>query len=123
MVQLLGKKNTLHYSLPYIGHFSHMTKKKLRHICEHSYKGIDINIAFLPFKFNSFFSYKDTLPKSIQSYVFYEFTCVGCKACYIGETECHLNIKIEEHLRKDKKCHTSSHISYIPKKSTIPRKN
>ena len=33
VAQLLKKK--LNYSLPYIGHFSHVTKKKLRHICEH----------------------------------------------------------------------------------------
>ena len=28
------KQKTLHYSLPYIRHFSHVTKKKLRYICE-----------------------------------------------------------------------------------------
>ena len=26
------KQKTLHYSLPYIGHFSHITKMKLRHL-------------------------------------------------------------------------------------------
>ena len=38
----------IHYSLPYIGHFSHLTKKKLRHICERFCKDIDISIAFSP---------------------------------------------------------------------------
>ena len=69
------KQKTLHYSLPYIGHFSHVTKKKLRHICERFCKDIDIKIAFSPLKLSSFFSCNDTLPKYLQSYVVYEFTC------------------------------------------------
>ena len=104
------KQKTLHYSLPYIGHFSHVTKKKLRHICERFCKDIDIKIAFSPLKLSSFFSCKDTLPKSLQSYVVYQFTCAGCKACYVGETKRHLNTRIEEHLGKDKKSHIYSHL-------------
>ena len=105
------KQKTLHYSLPYIGHFSHVTKKKLRHICERFCKDIDIKIAFSPLKLSSFFSCKDTLPKSLQSYVVYQFTCAGCKAYYIGETKRHLNISIEEHLEKYKKSHIFIHTS------------
>ena len=52
VAQLLKKK--LNYSLPYIGHFSHVTKKKLRHICERFCKDIDIKIAFSPLKCSSF---------------------------------------------------------------------
>ena len=48
------KQKTLHYSLPYIGHFSHVTKKKLRHICERFCKDIDIKIAFSSLKLSSF---------------------------------------------------------------------
>ena len=84
------RQKTLHYSLPYIGHFSHVTKKKLKHICERFLKDIDISIAFSPLKLRSIFSYKDTLPKSLQSYVVYQFTCAGCKVFYIGETKRHL---------------------------------
>ena len=65
------KQKTLHYSLPYIGHFSHVTKKKLKHICERFCKDIDISIAFSLLKLCSFFSCKDNLPKSLQSYVVY----------------------------------------------------
>ena len=103
------KQKSLHYSLPYIGHFSHVTKKKLKHICGRFCKDIDISIVFSPLKLSSFFSCKDTLSKSLQSYVVYQFTCVGCKACYIGETKRHLNTRIEEHLGKDKKSHIYSH--------------
>ena len=103
------RQKTLHYSLPYIGHFTHITKKKLKHICENFCKDIDINIciAFLPLKL---FSYKDTLPKSLQSYVVYQFTCAGCKACYTGKTKRHLNARIEEHLGKDEISHIYSHL-------------
>ena len=100
----------MHYSLPYIGHFSHVTEKKLRHICERFCKDTDINIAFLPLKRSSFFIFKDILTKSFQSYVVYQFTYAGCKACYIGKTKHHLNTRTEKHLGKDKKSHIYSHL-------------
>ena len=89
------KEKILHYSLRYIGHFSHVTKKKLRHICERFCKDIDIKIAFSPLKLSSFFICKVTVPKSFQFYVCYQFTCVGCKACYIRETKRHLSTRTE----------------------------
>ena len=98
------KQKTLHYSLPYIGHFSHVTKKKLKHICESFCKDIDISMAFSPLKLSSFFSCKNTLPKYLQSYIAYQFTCAGCKACYIGETKRHLNTRIEENLQENPQC-------------------
>ena len=50
------KQKTLHYSLPYIGHFSHVTKKELKYIRGRICKDIDINIAFSPLKLSCFFS-------------------------------------------------------------------
>ena len=94
------KQKALHYSLPYIGYFFDVTKKKLRHIYERFWEFV------LPLKL----SCKDTLPKSLQSYVIYQFTCAECKACYVGETKHHLNTRIEEHLGKDKKSHIYSHL-------------
>ena len=114
MVQILINKKTLHYSLPYIGHFSHVAKKKLRHICERFCKDTDIKIVFSPLKLSRFFSWKDTLPKYLQSHVVYQFACAGHKACYIGETKRHLNTSTEEHLRKDKKSHLYSHLQENP---------
>ena len=103
------KQKTLHYSLRYIGHFSYVTKKKLRHICERFCKDNDINIAFLPLKLSSFSRCKDTLPKSLQSDVVYQFTCAGHKSCYIGETKHHLNTRV-----KDKKSYIYSHLQENP---------
>ena len=44
------KQKTLHYRLPYIGNFSHVTRKKLIHICERFCKDINIKIAFSSLK-------------------------------------------------------------------------
>ena len=44
------KQKTWHYSLPYIGHLFHVTKKKLRHICERFCKDVDINMALSSLK-------------------------------------------------------------------------
>ena len=38
------KQKILHYSLPHINQFSHVTKKKLKHIFEDFWKDIVINI-------------------------------------------------------------------------------
>ena len=60
-------------------------------------KDFDIRISFL-----SFFSCKDTLPKSLHSCVVYQCTCARYKACYIGETKQHWNNGIEKHSGKYK---------------------
>ena len=90
------KQKTFHYTLPYIGHFSHVTKKKLRRNCECFCKDIDVKIAFSLLKLSSFLSCKDILPKSLHSHVIYQF-------------KCHLNTRIEKHLGEDKKSHIYSH--------------
>ena len=83
MIKVL--KNKKHYNiaydiLPYVGHSSHVTKNKLRHICECFYKDINVNIESSPIRLRSFFSCKDKLPKSFQSSIVYQFTRVRCKA-------------------------------------------
>ena len=60
-ITISRKQKTLHYSLRYIGHFSHVTKVKLRHIWKSFCKDIDIKIAFLSLKL----SCTDTLSKSL----------------------------------------------------------
>ena len=69
------KQKTLHYSLPYIGHFSHVTKKKLRHI----FKDTDIKILFSLLKLSSFFSCKDTLPKYLHQLLIKTYISVSSK--------------------------------------------
>ena len=69
------KQKRFHYSLPYIGHFSHVTKKKLRHI----FKDTDIKILFSLLKLSSFFSCKDTLPKYLHQLLIKTYISVSSK--------------------------------------------
>ena len=57
---------------------------------------------------------KDSIPKLLQSYIAYQFTCAGCNACYIGETRSHLKTRIEEHLGKDKNSQILKHLQENP---------
>ena len=70
----------IHDILPYISHFSHVTKSKLTHICGRFCRDIDINFAFSVFSVIS-----SPPPKSHQSYIVCHFTCAECKAWYIGD--------------------------------------
>ena len=57
---------------------------------------------------------KDSIPKFFQSYFVYQFTCAGCKACYIGETRSHFKTRIEEDLGKDKISQILKHLKENP---------
>ena len=67
-------------------------------------------VAFSPFTIGRFFSCKDSIPKFHRSYIVYQFTCAGCKVCYIGETEYHLKTKFEESLGKDRNSQILRHV-------------
>ena len=56
------------------------------------------------------FSLKDQVPKSMKSYVIYNFSCASCDACYIGETTRHFSTRITEHLCTDKASHVYKHL-------------
>ena len=78
------KRKTLHYSLACIGQFSHVTRKKLKHICERFCKEIDINIEFSPLKYSKFSIGRTPYLNLFSPMSFISLTCVGCKAYYIG---------------------------------------
>ena len=63
------------------------------------------------------------IPKSLKSYVVYKFICLGCNACYIGQTTCHLSIRIKEHLETDKKSHLFAHLVNVETCSTLSTEN
>ena len=41
---------------------------------------------FLLFGMGNMFGMKDPIPGELRSRVAYKFACVGCNACYVGET-------------------------------------
>ena len=75
--------------IPYIYRLF-QTQPKFKQICDKYCKSTNIVTAFSPLRIGSFFSCKDSVPKFLQSYVVYQFTCAGCNACYTGKTKRHL---------------------------------
>ena len=94
------------YKLPYIVSFSNNTKKKIKELCKKFCKNSNINIVFSPFKTGNLFLIKDRLPSALK---LYKFICAGCQSSYIGETECHLSTRINDHFVTDKKSHIFRH--------------
>ena len=74
-------------------------------------KNTNIVVAFSPLEA---FSVVKTIPKFLQSYVVYQFTCADCNPCYIGESKRHLKTRIEEHLGKDKNSQKLKHTQENP---------
>ena len=92
-----------YFKLPFVGDFSTVTRKKLKHLLDLICKDIDIRIVFFSFKIKIFFSFKDPIPDTLKSLVVYQFTCAGCNSRYIGETSRHFATRVKEHLSSDKK--------------------
>ena len=103
--------NVVKYNkLPYIGHISTDVKRKSNRFCKYYCKGLNIKTVLTPFKVADLFNVKDSIPKSLKSFVVYKFVSPGCNACYIGETISHLSTGIKKHLEKDKKSHIFTHL-------------
>ena len=105
------KSQDVHYfKLPFLGKQSDNLNKKISSLCKKYCKSVPIRIVFVSTKIRSFFSSKDSIPKSLMSNVVYKFQCARCNSCYIGETTRHLEKRIVEHLRKDKTSAIYKHI-------------
>ena len=62
-------------------------QQRLRKLVQRYCTNIEIKLAFSSFKIGSMFSVKDPIPLDLGSRVVYKFSCAGCNACYIGETD------------------------------------
>ena len=71
---------------------------------------LSIKLVFIPFKIKSWFGTKDPIPAGLRSRVIYKFSCAGCSACYIGETNRHFVTRIGEHLAFDKHSRIFKHL-------------
>ena len=67
----------------YIGHFSAITQKKIRHFIKRYCNDLDIKLVFSSFKIGNLFGVKDPVPDGLRSRVVYKFVCAGCNACYV----------------------------------------
>ena len=72
----------------------------------------DLLLSFVWFVLIEFFetTNKDPIPAGLRSRVIYKFSCAGCNACYIGETNRHFVTRIREHLASDKHSHIFKHL-------------
>ena len=82
-----------YFKLPYIGHFSVVTQKKIRHFIKRYCNDLDIKLVFSSFKIGNMFGVKDPIPGGLRSRVVYKFACAGCNACYVGETGRHFSTR------------------------------
>ena len=71
-----------YFKLPYIGHFSFVTQKKVRHLIKRYCNDLDIKLVFSSFNIGKLFSVEDPIPGGIRSRFDYKFACAGCNACY-----------------------------------------
>ena len=101
---------TRYFKLPFIGSYSKLTQSKVSNLMkQHCLPEISIKLIFETFKVGQYFSKKDAIPSDLRSHVVYKFVCAGCGACYIGETNRHLSVRMDEHLRTDKNSHIYKH--------------
>ena len=104
------KDNCLYFKLPYIGPFSIITQRRIRKLVNTLCSDLEIKLVFTPFKIKSCFGAKDPIPAGLRSRVIYKFSCAGCSACYIRETNRHFATRIREHLASDKNSHIFKHL-------------
>ena len=103
---------TFYFKLPYIGPFSIITQKKVRHFAKRYCNDIDIKLVFSSFKIGNLFSVKDPVPRGLRASVvyMYKFLCAGCSACYVGETTRHFSTRVREHIFSDRTSHIFKHL-------------
>ena len=93
-----------YFKLPYIGNLSHHIKNKFSKLCKEFFKGnVNNKLVSTSFKIKNYFSYKDSIPDGLKSFLVYKFACASCSSSYIGETCCHFKTRIEEHIKKNSK--------------------
>ena len=90
--------------MPYLGQISHQLRRNFSRLLRKAYPCVDFRVVFRSGRRNeTFFPFKDRIPKNVCFHVAYKYSCSGCQTCYIGKTSRHLLIRSREHLGKSKK--------------------
>jgi len=85
--------------LPYLGNLSFDIRKRLNSCFNKTIPFCSLKIIFRSNnRLSSIFSFKDRIPKYLQSHLIYKYTCCYCNVTYYGKTERHLKIRSSEHL-------------------------
>ena len=103
--------------IPYFGHKSVQFGLQISKLIEQNFYHLKPNaIQVNSNKISNIFSYKDKLPKNLQSSVVYQYSCPQeCGSVYVGSTVRTLETRIAEHrgvsIRSNKALSTPSHSS------------
>ena len=69
-----------------------------------------ITSKYMLIMINCYNGMKEAIPSGLRSCVVYKFLCVGCNACYVGETSRHFSTRVREHLATDRASHVFKHL-------------
>ena len=85
--QLKDTSDFYYFKLSYIG--NHPIKNKMSKLCKEFYKeNFNMKLVFNSFKIKNYFSYKDTIPDDLKSFLVYKCNGASCSSSYIGENFC-----------------------------------
>ena len=73
-VSLPTTSPTSYFKPPYMGHFSVITRKKMRPLIKSYWNDLDIKLVFSPFKIGNMFGVQDPIPGRLRSRLAYKFT-------------------------------------------------
>ena len=99
-------QKTIAFVGPFLTYAQHSIKRLTQRYC----KNLVIKLVFAPYKIKNLFSAKDAISNLSWSHVVDKFSCTGCSACYVRETNRHVATRVHEHLTSDKNSHIFQHI-------------
>ena len=108
-----------YFRRPNVRKYSKITQDKIRNMIMNYCKNIDVKFVFATFKVGRILRKKDIIPEHLVSFI-YEFKCAGCSAGHTGETYRHLQRRIHEHLKSDRKSHIYKHLITSEKCENLP---
>ena len=96
---LTAPKKEVTIVLPFLGSNSWSIKNSLKRAFQKSHPICNLNVIYKTGNsLSSYFQFKDSFPKTIQSGVVYYYPCARCKLSYVGSTKCFWEKRLEEHL-------------------------
>ena len=96
-VKKTGRKKDYKISLPFMGKYSNVVKKKLSMLASNFL--IDTKITIIwnsPRKIRNLFFFKDRLPMRLRSKFLYRYVCDGCNSVYIGKSKRHFLVRKQQ---------------------------
>lgn len=77
-------------------------------------------MIFQTYKTKNIFCNKTSTPLGIQADLVYKFSCSGCEAIYVGETQRHLRTRVCEHAQPSRNTHVYQHHNKCIVRATKP---